>query len=98
MALLEAVNLSHRASFATKLLSGGEKQRVAIARALCNDPDIILADEPSGNLDHATSLKIHEYLLYSAQKLNKGLIIVTHNMNLAELCDKRLHLCAGKLS
>lgn len=98
MALLEAVGLSHRANFATKLLSGGEKQRVALARANCNDPDVILADEPSGNLDHETSLKIHEYLLLSSQKLNKGLIIVTHNENLAELCDKRLTLCAGKLS
>ncbi len=98
MRLLEAVGLSHRASFATKLLSGGEKQRTAIARALCNDPDVILADEPSGNLDHSTSLKIHEHLLSATTQLKKGLIVVTHNASLAGLCDKKLHLCAGKLS
>ncbi len=61
--LLEKVGLTGRAHFNTKLLSGGEKQRVAIARALCNDPDIIFADEPSGNLDKETAQDIHQILL-----------------------------------
>lgn len=98
MELLDSVGLSHRASFATKLLSGGEKQRVAIARALCNDPGILLADEPSGNLDHSSQMKIHELLLQASSKQKKGLIIVTHHSGLSSLCDRKLILCAGKLS
>lgn len=98
LALLEKVGLSKRINYATKLLSGGEKQRVAIARALCNDPEIILADEPSGNLDHETAHLIHELLLDASHNFNKALIIVTHNENLAHLCDKKMHLTKGKLS
>ncbi len=96
-ALLEKVGLTPRAHFATKLLSGGEKQRVALARALCNDPEILLADEPSGNLDHETSSRIHELLLHSVKELNKSLIVVTHDKALAELCDRKLILCDGHL-
>ncbi len=95
--LLEKVGLTHRAEFATKLLSGGEKQRAALARALCNDPEILLADEPSGNLDHKTSSRIHELLLHSVKELNKSLIVVTHDKALAELCDRKLILCDGHL-
>ncbi len=61
--LLERVGLKERAHFPVKFLSGGEKQRAAIARALCNDPDLIIADEPSGNLDHAHSQEVHALLL-----------------------------------
>ncbi|MFZ0566070.1 MAG: ABC transporter ATP-binding protein [Chlamydiales bacterium] len=95
--LLEKVGLSHRLHFAARFLSGGEKQRVALARALCNDPEIILADEPSGNLDHETSESIHKLLLDSTKKMNKSLVIVTHDQELARLCDQILHLCDGVL-
>lgn len=98
LTLLDKVGLTSRVGFATKLLSGGEKQRVAIARALCNDPEIILADEPSGNLDHETANLIHELLLDASHNFNKALIIVTHNEILANLCDKKVHLTKGKLS
>ena len=95
--LLESVNLLHRKDYLTKLLSGGEKQRVAIARALCNDPEIILADEPSGNLDFSTSRSIHEQLLRCTKELNKGLIVVTHDKDLAALCDTVYTLSDGTL-
>lgn len=95
--LLEHVGLGNRLHFNTKLLSGGEKQRVAIARALCNDPDIILADEPSGNLDRQTSRQIHDILLSFAKKHHKTLIAVTHDEELAELCSRRYRLSEGLL-
>lgn len=95
--LLNHVGLADRAHFNTKLLSGGEKQRVAIARALCNDPDLILADEPSGNLDKQTSRIIHDLLLGFAKQNGKALIVVTHDQELAALCDKRYVLQQGIL-
>jgi len=85
--LLEMVGLSYREHFHVKLLSGGERQRVAIARALCNSPDIILADEPSGNLDHATSQQVHEILISCARQHNKAIIVATHDKELAGMCD-----------
>ncbi len=94
---LELVGLSDRIHFDTKLLSGGEKQRVAIARALCNDPDILFADEPSGNLDKQTSVLIHELLLNFAKKAGKALILVTHDQGLASLCSRRYELADGHL-
>ncbi len=75
MELLREVGLEDRAHFPARLLSGGEKQRAAIARALCNDPPLLLADEPSGNLDHATSQRIHELLLASSKRRGKTLIV-----------------------
>lgn len=95
--LLEHVGLQDRVHFHTKLLSGGEKQRVAIARALCNNPDIIFADEPSGNLDKQTSRVIHDLLLGYASKTRKTLIIVTHDQELAQLCARRYTLEEGHL-
>lgn len=95
--LLKHVGLENRTHFHTKLLSGGEKQRVAIARALCNDPDIIFADEPSGNLDQQTSMLIHELLIDYAHSQKKTLIVVTHNNELAALCSQRYQLTEGKL-
>lgn len=95
--LLNQVGLIDRAHFSTKLLSGGEKQRIAIARALCNDPDLILADEPSGNLDRQTADDIHKLLLDFAKKGEKSVIIVTHDRQLAELCDSQYELFDGKL-
>lgn len=95
--LLERVGLSQRAHFNTKLLSGGEKQRVAIARALCNDPDIIFADEPSGNLDKQTAQDIHQILMNFAHEKSKTLIVVTHDPDLAKLCSKTYVLDDGRL-
>lgn len=95
--LLDMVGLSERIHFRTKLLSGGEKQRVAIARALCNDPDIILADEPSGNLDKQTASQIHDILIHTLKKANKSVIIVTHDPHLAQLCDSHYVLQEGLL-
>lgn len=96
-ALLETVGLKDRMLHNTKLLSGGEKQRVAIARALCNDPDLILADEPSGNLDKETSQIIHELLLDFSKENGKTLILVTHNEDLANMCQTRYVLTNGLL-
>jgi lipoprotein-releasing system ATP-binding protein len=95
--LLEEVGLSSRIHFPAKLLSGGEKQRAAIARALINDPDLILADEPSGNLDSSTSQIIYQLLLDCVHKKGKTLIVVTHDQILASLCDRTLILKDGIL-
>lgn len=95
--LLEEVGLSHRLTHFTKLLSGGEKQRVAIARALCNDPPLILADEPTGNLDHESSKTISQLLLSCVKEGDKSLLIVTHDQELASLCDRTLILRDGVL-
>lgn len=97
MELLEQVGLADRAHFHTKLLSGGEKQRVALARALCNDPSIIFADEPSGNLDKETSTAIHKLLLDFVHQSNKALIVVTHNPELASMCKIHYDLQDGQL-
>jgi lipoprotein-releasing system ATP-binding protein len=98
ISLLEAVGLKERTQFLAKLLSGGEKQRAALARALCNDPEIILADEPTGNLDHAHSLAIHQLLIDLTKKRGKSLIVVTHDDELAALCDEVYILKSGILS
>lgn len=95
--LLEEVGLADRAKFPAKLLSGGERQRVAIARALCNDPSILLADEPTGNLDHAHAEQIGRLLLACAKERNKTLILVTHDQDLASLCSRRYTLQGGAL-
>ncbi len=91
--LLSLVGLEQKADMPAKLLSGGERQRVAIARALCNDPNLILADEPTGNLDRANGKKIGELLI----SLKKSLILVTHDPELAALCDHRYLLQDGHL-
>lgn len=96
--LLEHVGLSMRAHFPAKLLSGGEKQRAALARALCNDPDLILADEPSGNLDHANSQALYSLLLQSVHLFKKTLIVVTHDLSLASRCKRTLFLKEGILT
>lgn len=95
--LIQSVGLMDRAHFPAKLLSGGERQRVAIARALCNDPDIIFADEPTGNLDNANGRSVSDLLfnLVTAQK--KTLILVTHNAALAAKCQHHLVLTEGQL-
>lgn len=95
--LLKKVGLSERANQPCRLLSGGEKQRVAIARALINEPDLLLADEPTGNLDHTTSQDLQTLLLSFASEEEKGLIVVTHDKELAEKCDEIYQLTDGIL-
>lgn len=93
--LLEKVGLSDRAHFHTKFLSGGEKQRVALARAMCNNPSLIFADEPSGNLDGHTAQMIHQILFKFAQQPSKALLLVTHDPELASLCTRQYELRDG---
>lgn len=95
--LLERVGLQDRLHHSAKLLSGGEKQRVAIARALCNDPDLILADEPSGNLDRQNAAFVHQLLIDTVKQEGKGLLVVTHDPELAGRCDRCYVLEKGKL-
>jgi ABC-type lipoprotein export system ATPase subunit len=95
--LLEKVGLAGRMDHRPMELSGGEQQRVAIARALMNDPDLILADEPTGNLDSHTGENILNNLFDLAQSANRTLIIVTHNEEVARRCQRELILKDGKL-
>ncbi len=96
-ALLEEVHLSHRLHFSCKKLSGGERQRVAIARAFANDPDIIFADEPTGNLDHRSALEVQKLLFAFTKMHQKALLLVTHNQELASQCDRCYILENGRL-
>ncbi len=97
-ALLERVGLGDRMRHRPFELSGGEQQRVAIARALFNDPEIILADEPTGNLDPETSRLIHDLLNSLNKELDKSMIIVTHNPSLVSLCDRVTYLVDGRIT
>ena len=96
-ALLEDVGLSKRISHLPSELSGGERQRVAVARALINDPPLILADEPTGNLDPANAVLISELLFSMADKYRKTLILVTHDLKIAEKCAGRYTIADGRL-
>ncbi|MCB0658574.1 MAG: ABC transporter ATP-binding protein [Saprospiraceae bacterium] len=95
--LLTYLGLQDRLDHKPSQLSGGEQQRVAIARALINSPDIILADEPTGNLDTESSKDIHNLIRKLAHELGQTFIIVTHNMELAELCDRVLTMKDGRI-
>ena len=94
--LLEQVNLSARSTHRPRELSGGEQQRVAIARALANNPRLVLADEPTGNLDSKTGRLIYELLKTIARE--RTVVVVTHAETLAELADQVLHIGDGKLA
>lgn len=96
--LLTKVGLENRFFHFAKQLSGGEKQRVCLARALCNDPKLILADEPTGNLDDKNSKLIHSLLINLVKEMKKTLIVVTHDQELANLCDKRYFLTNGQIT
>lgn len=96
-ALLEDVGLSKRISHLPSELSGGERQRVAVARSLINDPPLILADEPTGNLDPANAVLISELLFSMADKYKKTLILVTHDLKIAEKCADRYTIADGRL-
>jgi lipoprotein-releasing system ATP-binding protein len=93
--LLDYLNLSHRLDHKPSELSGGEQQRVAVARALINDPEVILADEPSGNLDTKSKKELHELFFYLREKFGQTIIIVTHNNELAEMADRKITLRDG---
>jgi putative ABC transport system ATP-binding protein len=94
MRLLESVGLSHRASHRPAELSGGERQRIAVARSLANDPDIILADEPTGNLDTKSGMEIIN-LFEGLYKQGKTLIFVTHDEKLAAHAGRIIRLLDG---
>lgn len=96
--LLESVGLSERIEHKPAELSGGEQQRVAVARALANNPQIIFADEPTGNLDSANSEEIHKLIVELKEKYNKTFVIVTHNQNLVKLADKVFEIKDGKIN
>lgn len=98
LSLLEGMNLLHRKDFTTKLLSGGEKARVSIARAFMNDPEIILADEPTGNLDEEAAALVQDLLLETCKELGKSLIVVTHDISFAKQCDRRYSILDGRLT
>jgi len=95
--LLDFLDLSDRIHHKPNELSGGEQQRVAVARALINKPDIIFADEPSGNLDTASSRNLHELFFTLREKFGQTFVIVTHNLELANMADRKLEMKDGKI-
>ena len=96
--LLDLVNLANRSDHRPAELSGGEQQRIAICRALANKPKIILADEPTGNLDQNTTLSVFESLVKIVKKTNLAALIATHNLDLAKRMDRVVELIDGKIS
>lgn len=95
--LLDFLGLSNRINHKPNELSGGEQQRVAVARALINNPDVIFADEPSGNLDSASAKKLHELFFTLRNKFNQTFVIVTHNQELANMADRKLEMKDGSI-
>ena len=93
--LLERLGLKERLQHKPSTLSGGELQRVAVARALINNPDIVFADEPTGNLDSENARHFHEMLIQLKNEFNQTFLIVTHNDDLAASCDRILHMKDG---
>lgn len=98
MELLEFLQLTDRADHKPSELSGGEQQRVAIARALVNNPTVVLADEPSGNLDSSSSLELHKLFLRLREEFKQTFVIVTHNKELAEMADRQLRIIDGLIN
>lgn len=93
--LLELLGLAHQLDNKPNQMSGGELQRVAAARALINNPDIVFADEPTGNLDSSNAKELHQLFFDLRNKFNQTFLIVTHNEELAELSDRVLHMKDG---
>jgi lipoprotein-releasing system ATP-binding protein len=95
--LLTMLGLQHRLENKPNALSGGEQQRVAVARALINNPSVVFADEPTGNLDSANARDLHQLFFDLRKKFNQTFLIVTHNEELAQLSDRILHMKDGKI-
>ena len=95
MELLDYLNLTNRKDHKPSMLSGGEQQRIAVARALINNPSIVLADEPSGNLDSKSAKELHELFFNLRDKTGQTFVIVTHNPQLAEMADRTLTMKDG---
>lgn len=96
--LLETMGLGERMGHRPSQLSGGEQQRVAISRSLVNDPEIILGDEPTGNLDTKTGMKILDLLKSFNREKNYTIIVVTHDMRITKYCDRVIHIMDGKIT
>ncbi|MBQ4206036.1 MAG: ABC transporter ATP-binding protein [Bacteroidales bacterium] len=97
MQLLDYLKLTERANHKPSMLSGGEQQRVAVARALINNPAVILADEPSGNLDSLNAKELHELFFKLREQTGQTFVIVTHNPDLAKMADRTLTIKDGKI-
>ena len=95
--LLTTLGLSNRLEHKPQQLSGGEQQRVAVARALINSPSIIMADEPTGNLDSANAKELHQLFIDLRNQFNQTFLIVTHNEELAQMSDRILHMKDGRI-
>lgn len=95
--LLEMLHVSDRADHKPSELSGGEQQRVAVARALMNNPSLVLADEPSGNLDSENANSLHRLFVELRKELQQTFIIVTHNEHLADISDRKVHMKDGTI-
>ncbi|CAI8197248.1 MAG: Lipoprotein-releasing system ATP-binding protein LolD [SAR116 cluster bacterium] len=95
--LLEILGLTDRANHKPDALSGGEQQRVAVARALINKPSVILADEPSGNLDSESATHLHQLFFSLRDRFNQTFVLVTHNENLANMADRKLTMVDGRI-
>lgn len=97
MELMHMLDISHRSTHKPAELSGGEQQRVAVCRALINAPAVVLADEPSGNLDSASAKELHQVFLRLRNELNQTFVIVTHNQELAQTADRIVKLRDGTI-
>lgn len=95
--LLDYLGLSHRLTHKPAALSGGEQQRVAVARSLINSPDVVFADEPSGNLDSANAEELHTLFFKLREEFNQTFVIVTHNNVLADMADTKLVMKDGQI-
>ena len=95
--ILDFLGLSHRINHKPNELSGGEQQRVAVARALINNPSVILADEPSGNLDSQSAKNLHELFFKLRDEFGQTFVLVTHNEELAKMADRKLTMKDGKI-
>jgi lipoprotein-releasing system ATP-binding protein len=95
--LLQLLGLGSRLEHKPAALSGGEQQRVAVARALINTPDVVFADEPTGNLDSANAKELHDLFFDLRKNFNQTFLVVTHNEELAQLSDRIVHMKDGKI-